>query len=84
MSPGASHVGFLLGNARRRSILETLEGRGDLPLAGIAHLVRLPPPTARKLLGELAERRLVEPVGDKYRLTPNGVDALKQFTKSLP
>ena len=75
------HVGYLLGNVKRKQILETLESRGALNKVAIAHLVRLPPKMAEKILAELQERKLLEQSGEKYRLTDNGKEVMKKVTK---
>jgi len=75
------HVGYLLGNMKRKQILETLESRGALKSAAIAHLVRLPPKMAEKILAELQGRKLIELSGESYKLTDGGKEAMKKLTK---
>lgn len=71
--------GYLSGNPRRRQALEVLRSRGPLPMAGAAHLLRMPPKMAEGLLDDLRAKGLVEVQGEKLRLTSEGEDLLKRF-----
>ncbi|MEM3085911.1 MAG: hypothetical protein QXT68_02065 [Halobacteria archaeon] len=71
--------GYLSGNPRRRQALEVLRSRGPLPLAGMAHLLRMPPKMAEGLLEDLRGKGLVEARGERFRLTGEGEEILKRF-----
>lgn len=72
-------TGYLSGNPRRRQALEVLRSRGPLSLPGVAHLLRMPPKMAERLLDDLRSKGLAEVVGEKFQLTAEGEDLLKRF-----
>ncbi len=72
-------AGYLSGNPRRRQALEILRSRGPLPLAGVAHLLRMPPKMAEGLLEDLKAKGLAEAAGEKFKLTADGEELLKRF-----
>ena len=73
-------IGYVLGNARRKQILEMLDKRGVMRLAAVSHLIHMAPMMTERILNELQERKLLERKDDTYRLTEEGKGVLKKIT----
>jgi predicted transcriptional regulator len=74
-------VGYILGNIKRKQVLEIFERRENLNKEAVASLVRLPPVLAERMVDELVRKGFLERKGDSYSLTSRGRSILKKVTK---
>lgn len=74
------HVGFVLGNIRRKSVLDALDKRGDMSRDELSKSLRIPRRMLDGIIDELKSHELVEEKGEILSLTEKGKEILKKAT----
>ncbi len=77
----ASNVGFIMGNKQRERIVQILGSKGKMPSEKIAKFEHIPLPAVKRILGELAERKIVAENEGIWRLTDAGITIEKEMKK---
>ncbi len=79
----ASNVGFIMGNKQRERIVQVLGSKGKMPSEKIAKFEHIPLPTVKRILGELAERKIVAENEGIWSLTDAGITIEKEMKKRV-
>jgi predicted methyltransferase len=77
----ASNVGFIMGNKQRERIVQVLGSKGKMPSEKIAKFEHIPLPAVKRILGELAERKIVAENEGIWSLTDAGISIEKEMKK---
>jgi Mn-dependent DtxR family transcriptional regulator len=77
----ASNVGFIMGNKQRERIVQVLGSKGRMPAEKIAKFEHIPLPSAKRILQELAARKIVEEKEGSWGLTNDGVTIEREMKK---
>jgi len=78
MAEAEELVGFVSGNVRRRQVIEALSKGGE-SLEQLEKLSRIPKISLEKILGEMADRKIVKKTKAGYTLTPEGEHTAKML-----
>ncbi len=77
----ASNMGFIMGNKQRQRIVQVLGSKGKMASEKIAKVEHLPLPPVKKILDELAQRKIVMEEGGVWGLTESGLEIEKEMKK---
>ncbi len=77
----ASNVGFIMGNRQRERIVQVLGSKGGMPSEKIAKIERIPHPSVKRILEELAKRQIVAEKDGSWSLTETGTATEKEMKK---
>ncbi len=77
----AGHMGFIMGNKQRERIVQVLGSKGKMAADRIAKVEHIPAPAVKKILAELAQRKIVSEEGDVWCLTEAGLEIEKEMKK---
>lgn len=80
---GIDDVAFLAGSAKRAAVLSALDREGELDKDALVEHCDAARVTVSRNLEQLAERGLVAPTGDGWRLTPHGTLVAGEFLSLL-
>ncbi len=82
MGPNAeNNMGFIMGNKQRERIVQVLGSKGKMAADRIAKVEHIPAPSVKKILAELAQRKIVSEDGDVWALTEVGLEIEKEMKK---
>jgi len=76
-----SNIGFIMGNKQRQRIVQVLGSKGKMASEKIAKVEHLPLPPVKKILDELAKRKIVSEEGGVWCLTESGLEIEKEMKK---
>jgi predicted methyltransferase len=76
-----SNIGFIMGNKQRQRIVQVLGSKGKMASEKIAKVEHLPLPPVKKLLDEMAKRKIVSEEGGVWGLTESGLEIEKEMKK---
>lgn len=76
-----SNIGFIMGNKQRQRIVQVLGSKGKMASEKIAKVEHLPLPPVKKLLDEMAKRKIVSEEGGVWSLTESGLEIEKEMKK---
>jgi predicted transcriptional regulator len=68
-------AGFIMGNVKRKQILDVLDKNGSETLVALRKLTRMPKLMLEKVLNDMVERGVVIKQQDSFILTENGKKA---------
>ena len=77
----ASNMGFIMGNKQRERIVQVLGSKGKMASEKIAKVEHIPAPSVKKILEELASKKIVSEEGGAWSLTNVGVEIEKEMKK---
>ncbi len=77
----AGNMGFIMGNKQRERIVQVLGSKGKMAADRIAKVEHIPAPSVKKILAELAQRKIVSGEGDVWSLTEEGLEIEKEMKK---
>ncbi len=77
----ASNIGFIMGNKQRERIVQVLGSKGRMPSEKIAKFEHIPLPSAKRILEELAARKIVEEKDGNWSLTEAGITIEREMKK---
>jgi len=77
----AGNMGFVMGNKHRERVVQVLGSKGKLTAEKVAKFERIPAPSVRKILAELAERGLAFVNDDIWCLTEAGQEIEREMKK---
>lgn len=75
------NMGFVMGNKQRERVVQILGSRGKMAADKVAKVDRIPAPSVRKILAEMAERGLVFEEDGNWDLTQAGMDIENELKK---
>ena len=76
-----SNMGFVMGNKHRERVVQVLGSKGKLTAEKVAKFERIPAPSVRKILAELADRGLAFVNEDIWCLTEAGQEIEREMKK---
>jgi len=77
----AANMGFIMGNKQRERIIQILGSKGKMAADRIAKVEHVPAPAAKKILAELAVRKIVSENDGLWSLTEAGLEIEKEMKK---
>ncbi len=77
----ASNVGFIMGNRQRERIVQVLGSKGKMAAEKVAKVEHIPLPTVKRILEELAERKIVADNEGNWSLTDAGLTIEREMKK---
>jgi predicted transcriptional regulator len=77
----AGQMGFIMGNKQRERVVQVLGSKGKMATDRIAKVEHIPAPAVKKILAELAQRKIVSEEGDVWCLTETGLEIEKEMKK---
>jgi len=77
----ASNLGFISGNRQRERIVQVLGSKGAMPAEKVAKFERIPLPSVKKILEEMAQRGIVADNGGIWSLTEAGAALEKELKR---
>jgi predicted methyltransferase len=77
----ASNMGFIMGNKHRERVVQVLGSKGKLSAEKVAKFERIPAPSVKKILDEMAQRSLVFENDGIWCLTEAGQEIEKEMKK---
>ncbi len=77
----ASNVGFIMGNRQRERIVQVLGSKGKMAAEKVAKVEHIPFPTVKRILEELAQRKIVAENEGSWSLTDAGLTIEREMKK---
>ena len=77
----ASNVGFIMGNRQRERIVQVLGSKGKMAAEKVAKVEHIPLPTVKRILEELAQRKIVAENEGSWSLTDSGLAIEREMKK---
>ncbi len=77
----ASNVGFIMGNRQRERIVQVLGSKGKMAAEKVAKVEHIPLPTVKRILEELAQRKIVAENESSWSLTDAGLTIEREMKK---
>lgn len=77
----AGNMGFIMGNKHRERVVQVLGSKGELSAEKVAKFERIPAPSVRKILEDMAERGMVFVNNDIWCLTESGQEIEREMKK---
>ncbi len=77
----AGNMGFIMGNKQRERIVQVLGSKGKMASEKIAKVEHIPAPSVKKILEELALKKIVSEEEGAWSLTNVGVEIEKEMKK---
>lgn len=77
----AGNMGFIMGNKHRERVVQVLGSKGKLSAEKVAKFERIPAPSVKKILAEMAERGLVFDSDGVWCLTEAGQEIEREMKK---
>lgn len=77
----ASNVGFIMGNRQRERIVQVLGSKGKMAAEKVAKVEHIPLPSVKRILEELAERKIVAENEGSWSLTDTGLATEREMKK---
>ena len=77
----ASNMGFIMGNKQRERIVQVLGSKGKMASEKIAKVEHIPAPSVKKILEELALKKIVSEEEGAWSLTNVGVEIEREMKK---
>jgi len=77
----SSNMGFIMGNKHRERVVQVLGSKGKLSAEKVAKFERIPAPSVKKILADMAERSLVFENDGIWCLTEAGQEIEKEMKK---
>jgi len=77
----AGNMGFIMGNKQRERIVQVLGSKGKMASEKIAKVEHIPAPSVKKILEELALKKIVSEEGGAWSLTNVGVEIEREMKK---
>jgi len=77
----ASNVGFIMGNRQRERIVQVLGSKGKMAAEKVAKVEHIPLPTVKRILEELAQRKIVAENEGSWSLTDAGLAIEREMKK---
>jgi predicted transcriptional regulator len=77
----ASNVGFIMGNKQRERIVQVLGSKGKMAAEKVAKVEHIPLPSVKRILEELAKRKIVAENEGIWSLTDSGLTIEREMKK---
>jgi predicted methyltransferase len=77
----ASMMGFIMGNKQRERVVQILGSKGKMAAEKVAKVEHIPAPSVKKILAELAERKIISENEGLWSLTEKGQEIEKEMKK---
>jgi Mn-dependent DtxR family transcriptional regulator len=77
----AGNMGFIMGNKHRERVVQVLGSKGKLTAEKVAKFERIPAPSVKKILADMAERSLVFENDGIWCLTEAGQEIEREMKK---
>ncbi len=74
-------IGFIMGNKQRERVVQVLGSKGSMPSEKIAKFEHIPLPGVKRVLEELAQKKIVSENGGIWGLTDLGMEIEKEMKK---
>jgi predicted methyltransferase len=77
----ASMMGFIMGSKQRERVVQILGSKGKMAAEKVAKVEHIPAPSVKKILSELAERKIITENEGLWSLTEKGQEIEKELKK---
>lgn len=77
----AGNMGFIMGNRQRERVVQVLGSKGKMVSEKIAKIEHIPAASVKKILEELASRKIVSEESGVWSLTNSGMEIEKEMKK---
>ncbi len=77
----ANNMGFIMGNRQRERIVQVLGSKGQMAAEKIAKVEHIPLPAVKRVLDDLAQRKIVEEKEGSWGLTEDGLAVEREMKK---
>ena len=77
----ASSMGFIMGSKQRERVVQILGSKGKMAAEKIAKVEHIPVPATKKVLDDLASRKIVTENDGIWSLTESGMEIEKELKK---
>ncbi len=77
----AGMMGFIMGSKQRERVVQILGSKGKMAAEKVAKVEHIPAPSVKKILSELAERKIIDENEGLWSLTEKGQEIEKELKK---